>query len=260
VRPYLPPGVVRGVQHGYRAALRALGQANEIMQIPIPPTPVLDLSGVVYLSVANPFDQRKNWQDLISAYLRALGECEDATLVLKLVMPAELTPHGVRGIYGYCRELGVRHRCKLILLPGYLDPEQMRELMRATTYYVSATRAEGANLPLMDALAAGRPGISPRHSAMLDYFGPEMGYVVSSSPEPAPFPFGEGNGVTTWHRLDWQSLHDRFRESYEAARSGGDRYRALSRWGRERMRDYASHEAVWPRFRDSLDALAEVMA
>jgi hypothetical protein len=89
---------------------------------------------------------------------------------------------------------------------------------------------------------------------MLDYFGPEMGWVINSSPEPASFPFAAGNGVTTWHRLDWQSLHDRFRESYAVA--GGEQHRAMARRGRERLREHAGHEAVWPRFRDALDALA----
>jgi glycosyltransferase involved in cell wall biosynthesis len=226
------------------------------MQIPIPPTQGINLDGVVYLSFLNPFDPRKNWPDLISAYLRALGECDDATLVLKLVMPADLISHGVRGIFGFYRELGLRHRCKLVVLPHRLDGAQMQDLTRAATYYVSATRAEGANLPLMDALAAGRPGVVPLHSAMLDYFSPDAGWVVSSSPEPAPFPFDSGTASTTWARIDWQSLHDRFRESYDAARTA--RYRTLSRWGRERMREYASQEAVWPRFCAALDELAEL--
>ena len=45
----------------------------------------LNLSGVVYVSIFNPINYRKNWQDLLTGFLWALGDCEDATLVLKLI-------------------------------------------------------------------------------------------------------------------------------------------------------------------------------
>ena len=61
-------------------------------------------------------------------------------------------------------------------------------LCRATTFYVTTTKAEGNCLPVMDYLAAGRPAVSPCHTALGDYFGPDVGFVVESHPEPAASP------------------------------------------------------------------------
>ena len=44
----------------------------------------LVLDGVVYTSVFNPGDGRKNWEDMLSAFCVSFREVEDATLVLKL--------------------------------------------------------------------------------------------------------------------------------------------------------------------------------
>jgi len=39
----------------------------------------LHLSGIVYSSIFNPSDHRKNWEDLLTGFLFALKDCEDAT-------------------------------------------------------------------------------------------------------------------------------------------------------------------------------------
>ena len=51
----------------------------------------LELSGVVYTTILNPFDPRKNWPNLLTAYLLALEDV-DATLVIKLVVPRRAPP------------------------------------------------------------------------------------------------------------------------------------------------------------------------
>jgi glycosyltransferase involved in cell wall biosynthesis len=140
-----------------------------------------------------------------------------------------------------------------VLLYDYLTDAQMVELMRGTTYYVTATHAEGACLPLQEALAAGRPAIAPRHTSLVDYFDEGLGWVVRSSPEPTWFtPDPEMRLLTTWHRLDWQSLCDQLRASYEVARHHPQQYRQLARRGRQRMHDYATAERVFPRLLKAL--------
>ncbi len=145
----------------------------------------LNLSGVVYVSIFNPIDYRKNWQDLLTGFLWALGDCEDATLVLKLITNQ---PRMVEDVQTFYRRVNIPHRCRVVFIPDFLRDEQLIELAGAATYYLSTTRAEGNCLPLLNYLAAGRPGISPCHTAVADYFGRDVGFVVESHAEPRCLP------------------------------------------------------------------------
>jgi hypothetical protein len=258
VKPRVPGVLDRCMALGVRAlaASRAAQKAKEA--VPIPAQPKLELSGVVYTTILNPFDLRKNWQDLLTALLLGLGERPDVTLVFKLVVCPELTPQAINGMLDFYRQTGLDHRCKLAFLPDYLSEEQMARLAEASTYYVNSARAEGACLPLQNFLAARRPGISPLHTAMLDYFDEELGFRVDSHPEPASWPHDlQGRISTRWHRLVWQSLHDQLRASYDTVRQNVSHYRTVAARGRERMQDYASSERVWPRLAAALDLAAE---
>ena len=61
------------------------GSRSELSELPYPKTDDLELSGVVYTSIFNPDDGRKNWQDLLTAWTAALADHEEATLVCKLI-------------------------------------------------------------------------------------------------------------------------------------------------------------------------------
>jgi glycosyltransferase involved in cell wall biosynthesis len=248
---YIKPRIPGMIDHYMALGARALaaGRAAQAAKerISLPAEPRLELAGVVYTIILNPFDLRKNWQDLLSALLLSLGERPDVTLVFKLVVCPELAPQAINGMLHYYHRLGLEHRCKVVFLPHFLSDEQMVQLAQASTYYVNATRAEGACLPLQNFLAARRPGISPLHTAMIDYFRADLGFVVDSHPEPACWPHDPEEKLSTrWHRLVWQSLHDQLRASYDLARQDLTRYRAQAARGRERMQEHASAERVWP--------------
>jgi glycosyltransferase involved in cell wall biosynthesis len=216
----------------------------------------MELSGIVYTTILNPYDFRKNIEDLLNAYLFALRHREDATLVIKLVVCPELATAALNGLIRMYQHIGVDHRCKIVFVTAYLSDAQMVQLARASTYYLSATRAEGANLPLQDFLAAGRPAISPNHTAMADYFDDDLGLVVPSHPEPTHWPLDpDEHHRTTWHRIVWQALHDRIVDSYEVARAGSGLYAAWARNGRQRMEEYASAEQVGPLLASALDSV-----
>jgi glycosyltransferase involved in cell wall biosynthesis len=224
-------------------------------QVPFPVTPTLELSGVVYTTIFNPFDPRKNWQDMLSAFLLALGDCDDAMLVIKLVVCPELAAHSLNGIIGHYLRLGLRHRCKLVFVNTYLANDLMVELTRGSTYYLNTSRAEGSCLPLQDSLAAGRPGVAPAHTGMADYLDDEIAFTLASHPEPAAWPHDPDHRLmTTWQRLVWQSLHDQLRASYEVARKEARRYGKMAAGGRQRLAQYASADSVWPRLLAALNA------
>jgi len=253
VQPRLSPWLDRRFGEVGRAA-RQIWLARPS---PLPPPDAgVELSGVVFTALVNPSDERKNWRDLISAYLVALRDVEDATLVVKLVVSPSLCAIELRTMLAHYHALGLTHRCRLVFLPAYLSDDQVLQLTAASTFALSATRAEGACLPVRDFLAAGRPAVAPRHSALVDYLDDEVGFVVASHPEPTYWPHDPGRHLkTTWHRLVWQSLHDQIRASYRLATDDPEGYARLAARGRERMRDHASAPRVLPRLRAVFEGL-----
>ncbi|QEG23604.1 glycosyltransferase [Mariniblastus fucicola] len=215
----------------------------------------LDLSGVVYTSIFNPNDGRKNWQDLITSFLVALGERDDATLVVKLVTRDSVA---VAKFLRFYRGRDIDQRCRVIVTSEYLTDQQLVDLTEASTYYIQTTKAEGNCLPLMNFLAAGRPGISPCHSAISDYFDDEIGFVADSNPEPAAWPHDPHLRTrSTWGRLVWTSMVDQIRKSYQIAKDSPETYNEISQRSRERLRSWASPDCVQGRLIEALDDVYE---
>ncbi len=242
----------RAVRAGLWSARQTLRERDVREQYP--PLPSLTLSGVVYTTILNPFDARKNWRDLLSGYLLALRDREDATLVVKLVVSAEWEAAALAEMFAFYRGCALSHRCKLVFVTAYLSEAQLIELTRASTYYVNTSRAEGSCLPLQNFLAAGRPAIAPTHTGMADSLDDDCSFTLASHPEPAGWPQEiDGGYRTTWHRLVWQSLHDRLRASYETARQHSAGYRKMADCARRRMRELVDAESVWPKLATALD-------
>jgi hypothetical protein len=251
VRPVLPDWIDVGVTEGTRAAILMLHNrrltAHRAGQ--------LKLSGIVYTSIFNAADDRKNWEDLLMAFLIGLKDCADATLVLKLI---SRSPRAVNAILAKYRGLDLHHRCKLVIVSDYLRNEELLDLTRASTYYVTSTRAEGNCLPLMNYLAAGRPGISPCHTAISDYFDGDIGFVVASHPEPAAWPQDPLLRCrTTWHRTVWPSLVEKIRASYRLAKDRTGQYHEMSVRARCRMQQHAHPDRVRPRLHAAIDSVFE---
>jgi len=249
VKPWLPRRIEPMVSTILRSAIMTWREQF------LPPRSArgLELSGIVYTSIFNPSDGRKNWEDMITAFLYALRDCADATLVLKLVSS---TPQAINHVIGVYRRLAVSHRCRLVLIPDFLSEADMMKLARASTYYLTTTRAEGNCLPLMNYLAAGRPGVSPAHTAIADYFDAGVGFVVQSHPEPCAWPQDlRLRWRSTWHRLVWPSLVEQIRQSYHVAKQDRAAYDALAVAAREKMRQWAHPEVVWRQLQSAMQVL-----
>jgi hypothetical protein len=215
--------------------------------------PHVELSGVVYTCIFNPSDGRKNWEDLLTGFVWALRDHADATLVVKLVTKNRTW---IDRILMYYRCVGLAHRCKVVFITEYLSNEHMLDLVRASSYYLTTTRAEGNCLPVMNYLAAGRPCVSPCHTALGDYFTNEMGFIVETHLEPAIWPHDSRLRFrTTWGRVVWTSLVEQLRRSYHIARHDRLAYDALGAAGRRKMSQWASVESIGPRLEAALDLL-----
>lgn len=236
-----------------RLSMRVRQSKRGNFNLPKPDLNKIELSGVVYTSIFNPNDGRKNWQDLVTSFLTAVGDKEDATLVVKLITR---DPIAVARFMKYYAGRDISHKCKLVVISQYLTEEQLCELAEASTYYIQTTRAEGNCLPLMNYLAAGRPGISPCHSAISDYFNEEIGFVAESHPEPAAWPHDPQLRIrTTWGRLVWPSMVEQIRESYRIAKEEPQIYQQISSRARAKLDSWASSENVQERLLAALDEI-----
>jgi glycosyltransferase involved in cell wall biosynthesis len=258
----MPRHIGKALYQSTRAVRAAVWSARQVFKEAdirevYPPRPKLELSGVVYTAILNPFDARKNWQDLLSGFLLALKDIEDATLVVKLVVSADWEAAALAEMFAFYRSTGLSHRCKLVFVTEYLSDEQLVALTKASTYYANTSRAEGSCLPLQNFMAAGRPALAPPHTGMADSIDPDCGFTLQSHPEPAPWPQEISGGYrTTWHRLVWQSLHDQLRASYQTAKHGQTHYRTLAQRARDRMSGLTGAESVWPRLAAALNSVS----
>jgi hypothetical protein len=251
VKPLLPPVLHRAA----RTRMRPVGVGTDRWHDYLHSCrrEQLELSGIVYTSIFSPQDGRKNREDLLSGFVTALRDRADATLVVKLVSADSMW---IESALNYYRTTGLAHRCKIVFITDYVSDEQLCALAGASTYYLTTARAEGCCLPLLNYLAAGRPGVAPCHSAIRDYFGPEMGFVIRSSLERTLWPQDRRiRFKTTWHRLVWPSVVEQIRKSYELARNDRAVYETLAATARARMTHWVETEAVWPRLRDALNTL-----
>jgi glycosyltransferase involved in cell wall biosynthesis len=214
------------------------------------------VDGVIYVSVFNPKDGRKNWHQLITAFCWAFRETADATLVLKITqndltlyydelmtLLAQLTPFA----------------CRVVVLHGYLDDGQYARLYQAASFYVNASRCEGLCLPLMEFMCSGKPVIAPDHTAMQDYIDDSVAFVVKSSEEPAIWPQDSRLIYRTLrHRPDWGSLKTAYERSYRMATTQPQAYHRMSAAAVERMQQYCGLSEVQTRLSNFFQPLPKV--
>jgi glycosyltransferase involved in cell wall biosynthesis len=263
IRPWLSPQTRRWVSQSRRATRDALRFRRRLRPVAVEPPPrlcatPLELSGLVYTSLFNLADPRKNPRDLLTAFLLAFKDRRDVTLVLKLATAPEHEPHRIESIRQLHSGLGIEHQCRVVVIVDYLSDDELMGLFRATTYYVNTSQAEGACLPLQQALACGRPVIAPAHTAMADYLDDRVGFLVASQPEPTHWPHDPQKRIqTSWHRLDWSSLRDQYLRSAELAGSRTVEYGAMAAFARRHMKNYASIDVATEAFRRAVNQLGE---
>lgn len=209
------------------------------------------LDGVVFTSIFNPYDGRKNWTDILTAFCTAFRDVPDATLLFKLThneyrsaMEAMLTTLARLPDF----------RCRIVILHGFLEQADFDALIDATDFVVNASHGEGQCLPLMEMLSCGKPAVAPRNSAMEDYMDAEVGFVVNSWLDGTAWPHDPRLAYRTCrHQLDWASLRDSYRAAYRCYREQPEEYRRLSGNAIERMRLHCSQATVRQRLVDLLD-------
>lgn len=202
----------------------------------------VELDGIIYTTVLNPADGRKNWEEILTAFCHAFRDRADATLLIKI------THHSIAAFLGtlnyYLQRVGPM-RCRIVALHGFLDDAQYRALIDATTFYVNASRCEGLCLPLMEFMSAGKPAIAPDHTAMADYVSPASTFIVKSAPEPAIWPQDPRVLLRTYfYRIEWESLVQGLLDSHALVHHDLHAYQRMAQVAQDDVRRCCDDDVV----------------
>lgn len=236
LRPYGPPGLCEGTPISFDA--------------PAQDCP-LQLDGVVYTSVFNPYDGRKNWKDMISAFCSTFRDISDATLVLKLTHHdiANALTDMLHHLYkNQC------YQCRIVLIHGYLADADYEALVQATSYVVNSSYGEGQCLPLMEFMSCGKPAIAPVNTAMADYVSGDNAFLVDFTEELTAWPHDPRAAYRTLRYMtDWESLCVAYRDSYAVAKDDPQRYADMSTAAVQSLQHFCSQASTEQRLRAFLE-------
>ena len=214
--------------------------------------------GVVYTSMLNPTDGRKNWHDILTAFCWAFRDVPDATLMFKMVKG---DPSSYRRDLFLILSRLAPFKCRVVTMDGFLEDEDYARMIAASSFYVNASNAEGLCMPLMEFMSAGKPVIAPCHTAMADYIDDSAAFVLGTSPEHNVWPNDPRHLYRTMReRLKWDTLVNAFQQSYRVAKDEPARYAEMGINAETIMRNYCSDLAVRDRLATIVDQVLEADA
>jgi glycosyltransferase involved in cell wall biosynthesis len=140
----------------------------------------------MFLSILNPGDLRKNLASLIDGFSLASAADTSICLVIKLIID-----NNAISIDEFLGDILPKRYSELELTFGeitpsnifitfdYLSNSALHDMYRAVDFYLSATFAEGQNLPLQEAMANGVVPVIANHTAMSDYVTMDNSVIVN---------------------------------------------------------------------------------
>lgn len=215
----------------------------------------VEVTGVVYTTITNINDERKNWIDTLTAFCSAFKHRNDAVLVVKSTYYN----------FDFCENLIkqelaqlIPFDCRIVLIHGYLNDEAYSSLIDATQFTVNSAHGEGQCLPLMEFMSAGKPAVAPSHTAMNDYIDAKNSFVVGSSPEWSFWPHDSRLYFRTFReRINWESMRTAFNDSYLTAKKNAPKYNIMALQAQLSLQQYCSRKENTGRLKEFLQQLSK---
>jgi len=217
--------------------------------------------GLVFLSILNPGDPRKNAAALILGFQEFLHRSKrNDILIIKLVLDG--TKGSLRRALSdqlpkYFDDTGVPFSfvdCpNILLVRDHLPAEELAMLYRAADFYVCTSGAEGQGLPVQEAMAAGLVPISTRETAMEDYIDEKNSVVMQAETAPIPYQVSTAYGLwgVTWRQV---GAHEVARALAASVALSPDAYAARSEAAVERIRTLYGYEPTTARVKQRIAA------
>jgi glycosyltransferase involved in cell wall biosynthesis len=172
--------------------------------------------GFVFLFVGGTI-RRKGIDLLLQAYADAFMPDEDVTLVIKDLGSRSFYSHNTK--LGDVRQFAARRSAPhTIILTEELEDAALAALYRGADAFVLPYRGEGFGMPLIEAMACGKPIVTTGAGPAVEFCSSQEGYLVPAQevavPEPPP-PLGPLSGEWTWFEPSVAGLANTMRHVYE---------------------------------------------
>jgi len=170
------------------------------------------------------FIERKNPLALLVAYWTEFAGQGDVVLILKTYMAnhePDQVGHLKQAIASVKSRILLDNKAfpKVVLVSSLLSTAQIRSLHALGDVFVLPTRGEGFCLPMLEALAAGKPSIVPDFGGHLDFTTQQNSWLVESRLMPVIGMQNMSNGLYTadqnWADPSIMALRAAMREAYE---------------------------------------------
>ncbi len=172
--------------------------------------------GCVFLYVGGTI-RRKGTDLLLQAYGDAFSPNDDVTLVIKDTGSSAFYQHSnlLPQIRSMMRRTNTPH---MVLLTQEIDDAKLASLYRGCDAFVFPSRGEGFGMPLVEAMACGKPVVTTDAGPAPEFCSREASYLIRATetlvPDIPP-PFGEFSGAWTWFEPDLAELASAMRSVYE---------------------------------------------
>jgi glycosyltransferase involved in cell wall biosynthesis len=134
-----------------------------------------------FLYILNPHDIRKNFGNLVTAFVKFREEHPDALLLLKMTAQGDLSKLQSSAFRREFPSFPETTFDNVYFIPQKLSDSKLQMLMDSCQNYVSPSRAEGQNLPLCEAMVSSRVCITPDHTSMSDYVTNDSAIILESN-------------------------------------------------------------------------------
>jgi glycosyltransferase involved in cell wall biosynthesis len=196
-----------------------------------------------FLYILNPHDIRKNFGNLVTAFVKFRETNPDAVLILKMTAKGELAllqETAFRREFPSFPETSFEN---VYFIPARLSDSKLQMLMNSCQNYVSPSRAEGQNLPLCEAMLSGMLCIAPDHTSMGDYVTSDSAIVLESNPwliDETTHKYSEFWGLS-WYNVGEQTILDALHKAMSLTKEEKD---AMIVKAKSNVSNFCSPEAV----------------
>lgn len=179
---------------------------------------------VKFLYVAN-FIPRKNLEDLILSFCVAFTGVKDAALIIKTYGQQNTAAQkkAIRQAISTMKSkvVGIPNLPKIVVLDELVSDEQLKRIMRSADVYVSSSKGEGANLPLLQSMALEKMIVANNFLSHGDFLDGSNASIVNHTLTPC---INASNPVYTseqmWCAPDVESFISRLQLAYTSIKTG----------------------------------------